>query len=206
MIDFLNLIEPKEHPSSSARSRQESGSRGTLSCHGGRYQRDMQYECINQTPCSIVVIPTPSHLTKAMRSIKRARCFIIYRHLEDDAFDAEPLGLKANRHEERRTRSGSPITGDNTERKDLGFFSEREGQGEADWFILKPAYSAEESRHLHNLLDRADIPTIFRKANSMQGGYHGGGGPRHRLDEQAHAGARPRSRCLAASVTPGERR
>jgi hypothetical protein len=93
MIDFLYLIEPKEHPSSSARSRQESGSGGNSSCHARRYQRDAQYERINQTPCSMIVIPTSSDLSKAVRGIKRARWLIIYCHLENDASDTEPLGL-----------------------------------------------------------------------------------------------------------------
>ena len=41
----------------------------------------------------MVVIPTSSDLSKAVRGIKRARCSIIYRHVENDASDTEPLGL-----------------------------------------------------------------------------------------------------------------
>src|SRR5215831_13030765 len=76
-------------------------------------------------------------------------------------------GPLAYRREQRPTRSSSPVTWQNTQRKDLGLFTERKRQGESDREVLSPSNPAEESRNPHDLPDRAEIRRIFGTANSV---------------------------------------
>jgi hypothetical protein len=161
----------------------------------------LQYERIDQSFWSAVVISTKPDDSKTSPGVKCARRFVIRRHFEHDALGAPQSGFAAYRVEKSRANSAPPMLRQDAERHDFSFLAKRKSQGKPGKGSFRPPDLAKKPWDAHYLLDCSGVPRIIRKARAVEQGYRADGAARQWLDTRSHVLPR-----LGFSVMSGGRR